>query len=199
MASTALIPIDLPERDERGRPGRPSKFVARQAWYTYTAAALAAVGMRDDQIAQALGIDDSTYAVWRRKYPEFRGSIDSVRADPDMHVEAAAFKRATGYWIEEEKAHWDAEARSWQTITQRRFVPPDPRANSLWLCNRRPDRWRVANSGVNVTHGGSVSVEHSLRAVPEDELDARLRAMGFDPEAVIEAVIVDSAEPEAET
>ena len=74
----------------------------------------------------------------------------STANNPDDRVERALLKRALGYRnteiyseeIIDRKTGLPTGEVKKKCVTK--FVPPDVRAATVWLQNRRPDRWKCA-------------------------------------------------------
>lgn len=98
-------------------------------------------GLTDEQIAEELGIAVSTFYAWQEKYPEFSEAIKRGKEEPDDLVEAALFKRAIGYDVEEHKEVYE-NGLLVKTEDKTVHVHPSDTAIIFWLKNRRSDRWR---------------------------------------------------------
>ncbi len=89
-------------------------------------------GGPESDLPRRLNLSAATLRRYRKKYPEFAAMLDECRAEAaalaDDQVEAALFRRATGYDTD------DADSP--------RHVPADVKAAIFWLKNRRPDLWR---------------------------------------------------------
>lgn len=117
--------------------GRPSKY---QANFPERAKALADQGATDREIAQALGIAESTYYEFRNAHPEFSEAVKVGKDRADDRVEAALYRKATGYSFDSEKIfQYEGSPVRAQTVEH---VPPSDTAAIFWLKNRRPDLWR---------------------------------------------------------
>lgn len=102
-------------------------------------------GAIDEEIAGKLGIHVATLYDWKKRFPEFSESLKQNKNYADAKVEAALFKRATGYEIEvvtqEVGESFKQGSFKKATKTTKHFAP-DVTAQIFWLKNRRPDRWR---------------------------------------------------------
>ena len=72
-------------------------------------------GLSEKQIAQNIGISESTLREWKKKYPAFSAALKRGKEVVDYAVENALLKKAIG---------------------------GDTGAICFWLKNRRPDKWR---------------------------------------------------------
>lgn len=66
-------------------------------------------GLTDEQIAQNIGIVESTLYEWKNKYSEISESLKKGKEVVDYEVENALLKRALGYTVKEEKLTKDGE------------------------------------------------------------------------------------------
>lgn len=94
-------------------------------------------GLTDEQIAQNIGIVESTLYEWKNKYSEISESLKKGKEVVDYEVENALLKRALGYTVKEEKLTKDGKV-----VELEREVPGDVTAQIFWLKNRKPDAWR---------------------------------------------------------
>ncbi len=94
-------------------------------------------GLTDEQIAQNIGIVESTLYEWKNKYSEISESLKKGKEVVDYEVENALLKRALGYTVKEEKLTRDGEV-----VELEREVPGDVTAQIFWLKNRKPNAWR---------------------------------------------------------
>lgn len=101
---------------------------------------LAERGALDRDIAQALGIGLSTFYEYRHKHPEFLDALKVGKDVADDAVEAALFRKATGYSFDSEKVfQFEGEPVRVDIVEH---VPPSDTAAIFWLKNRRGDKWR---------------------------------------------------------
>lgn len=98
-------------------------------------------GLTDKEIAQNMGIAESTLYDWKNKYPEISESLKKGKEIVDRKVENALLKRALGYEYTETKTKTEGGVVTEVTTTTRQVVP-DVTAQIFWLKNRKPDQWR---------------------------------------------------------
>lgn len=71
---------------------------------------------------------------------------DALARERDEAVEEALFRRACGLVYEEVKITEGADKKTGQpetqTVTVRKYLPPDPTCAMFWLCNRQGGRWQ---------------------------------------------------------
>jgi hypothetical protein len=123
-----------------GKPnGRPTKYTPEIAEF---AGELAKRGKTDVEISEIIGICPKTLYIWRGRYAEFLQSLKDNKEIADDLVETSLFRRATGYYHEEEKLFYDAKLGYVHRETTVKHYPPDTSAAIFWLKNRRRDKWR---------------------------------------------------------
>lgn len=125
--------------------GRPSKFNEN---LTQKILELAEQGKTIQEIADFVGIGETTLRVWMTDKLEFRVALKEARDAADQLVEASLYRRAVGY----------------------KDLAPDTTAAIFWLKNRRPHEWRDQS---HVVHGGNVALtDKELNTALEEELKA---------------------------
>ena len=101
---------------------------------------MAEKGFIDQQIADFIGVRESTLNNWKNKHPDLMEALKDAKIGPNKHVEIALYDRALGYSHPEEKIFND------QGIILRadtiKHYPPDTTACIIWLKNRDHERWR---------------------------------------------------------
>lgn len=115
---------------------------------------LAEEGFGEEEIAARCGLDLKTFRSWRKKHPEFSDAIELGRAESDLAVIRALYKKATGYNVALKKTYklkridFDPDTgkklREYEELAtgiDESHVPADLRAETFWLKNRQSDRW----------------------------------------------------------
>jgi len=139
-----------------GRSAYSARWVPRLARW------LAGAGMTEEEIAGELDITSRTLRNWKADHPELAEAIAEGKAPVDDQVEGALLRRALGFTYHERLVGGEVE----------RVALPDVGACSLWLRNRRPDRWRDSRD-VRVGDLDAQGVA-ALRAALVDALDEEL-------------------------
>lgn len=98
-------------------------------------------GLNYAEIAEKIGVSVSTLGNWKKKYPKIADALKNKREKVDILVENAILKKALGFSTTEVKTVTKANGAEEVTTVQKE-VPPDVSAASVWLKNRRPDKWR---------------------------------------------------------
>lgn len=124
--------------------GRPTAYDPEK--HPEQAYRMALLMLTDEEIADCLLIDVSTYYRWQEKHPEFREAVTRGKLPADGEVVVGFKKRATGYEYASEKivtlSGGEGEGSYVERVAITVHVPPDPGAALNWLKNRQPDKWR---------------------------------------------------------
>jgi hypothetical protein len=116
--------------------GRPTKY---RVEYLQLAFKFCVLGATDNELAEFLGVSESTLNLWKLKHPEFCLSLKRAKMIADVKVAEALYKRAIGY------SHSETHVASYQgkfIFTELvKHYPPDVKAQIFWLRNRQPDLW----------------------------------------------------------
>ena len=103
-----------------------------------------AKGATHKEVADKLHVSVQALYKWKTLHEELKDALESPRGFADDKVEAALFKRATGYDYEEE-TQWQTIGPGgkiiWLTRKTKKHLPPDPSSIQFWLRNRRPKEW----------------------------------------------------------
>ena len=118
-------------------PGRPSLY---QPEFAAQAFELCLAGATNRDLADTFEVGHSTIDNWLRKHPEFAQSVKRGRALADGRVAHGLYSRAIGYTYETTRVvlHRGELISVPHTVHK----PPDVRACTFWLRNRRPQQWR---------------------------------------------------------
>jgi hypothetical protein len=107
---------------------------------------LALLGQTIDQIAETIGVHQTTINYWMNEHPTFREAIMSGRDQADAEVAAALYHRARGYSCPDDKVtvYKDRLTGEPQVIVTpgTKYYPPDTLAIIFWLKNRQKDLWK---------------------------------------------------------
>lgn len=129
--------------------GRPSKYDPE---FCEIAHKLISSGSTNTEVAQALGVANSTLQLWLLEYPSFSESVKLARQSFDERVEKKLAERALGYSHPDTVFHViDNEVVATETV---KYYPPDTAAAFIWLKNRRPREWK--DQPIEVNHNVSL-------------------------------------------
>ncbi len=100
------------------------------------------LGAIDKEIADFFGVTETTINNWKIKHPDFFESIKEGKLWADANMAGALYKSGMGeHYTEEDRVISDGDGGQ-EVVTLKKQIPPDYRAQSLWLRNRRPENWR---------------------------------------------------------
>lgn len=123
---------------------RPTKYDADSA--PVIARALLRNGFSFPDLSETFGVSRQTLFQWRRKHPEFAEAVKLGRDESDYIVEDALYRRAIGACEVKETRRKtvrgpDGELLQSSVETTTKTLPPDVKAQLVWLRLRRPDKW----------------------------------------------------------
>jgi hypothetical protein len=136
--------------------GRPTKY---KSAYCKIAKQLSKLGATDFEIAQALGIERSTFYLWMQTHPKFSDSVKLGKSPANRRTERSLFERANGYTYPSEEIHLVDEVEERHNpddvkhpiivrtkkvlrVPVLKHVPPDPTSVIFFLKNREKQKWR---------------------------------------------------------
>lgn len=136
-------PTDIP-KNPRGRPTKYDPVRHPKAAYELCVR----VGIKNEDLALAFGINNDTLQEWLITYPELSESVIKGRWDHDSgKIQNALARRACGYDLVERtyEPRVDPDTGTTSlclTKSVTKHMPPDPTAIIFWLCNRQKQYWR---------------------------------------------------------
>lgn len=132
-------------------------------------------GWTNDEIADHIGITQSTFYEWQKKHPEFSEVLKEPKEYCVAKVENAVFARATGIEKaihEKETVTVEKDGKKTVTTTEKDgvcYYPPDTRAAIFYLTNRAVKDWKQKQQ-TEIT--GRMSIDAAVNI--EDRLKAAL-------------------------
>ena len=151
----------MADRDEKGHflpahsaagPGRDSLYDASM---NDMVRKLALLGLTDKEMAEFFGITERTFNNWKTEYPAFFQSLHEGKTIADANVAESLYKRATGEFVEIEKAYRNKQSGEVEIVKVKTFLPGESGAAKLWLTNRRRQNWADSQ---NITLSGSLEL-----------------------------------------
>lgn len=101
-------------------------------------------GLTEKQIIKNLGIGKTTWEGYKNKHEELMELLKKGRASQVQEVENALFKAATGYYYTVQEAvkikNGDG-SESVETVTLKKFKPPETGAMCFFLKNKDKGNW----------------------------------------------------------
>lgn len=129
--------------------GRPTKY--NRELHPKLVKLAASKSWIDKEIAEELGISESTFYEWKKNHREFSEALKAGKKMIDQNVENALYRRAVGYEHTEEKI-FNNNGKPLVVPTVKHY-PPDTAAAFIWLKNRRPKQWRDKQE---IEHSGEI-------------------------------------------
>lgn len=117
--------------------GRPTSY---DTSFCVVAHEMMQAGATDRELADALGISESSLYLYKHKHPEFSQSMKLGKETADDRVEMSLYRRAVGYRYDTVKVMQFEGVVVVEPYVE--FVPPDVGAAKMWLTNRRSHEWR---------------------------------------------------------
>ena len=94
-------------------------------------------GLTDEQIYYNMGIAETTFYEWKKRFKEIAEAIKKGKAVVDRQVENALLNNALGYYYEE-----DMVTNKGEVVRVQKYSQPNTTAQIFWLKNRKPVDWR---------------------------------------------------------
>ena len=131
---------------------KDDKLILLEAW--------ARDGLSNEQIAENMGISESTFYEWKDKYPKFSESLKKNKEIVDIEVENAMHKKALGYDVPIKKAFKVKEVlyengkkiketEKIEYAEETMHIPADTTAQIYWLKHRQREKWGEKESPNN--------------------------------------------------
>lgn len=135
------IPKDAnPEDPPKRGPGRPPLIDDIDLEWVQR---LAAGGLTKYQIAETIGISETTRKEYENKYPAFAAAIARGQARDLVEVENAVHRAAKGYTFMEEKLQYDTQVGKWVRETAVKHSNPDIKAALAILLHAETGSWKT--------------------------------------------------------
>lgn len=151
----------------KGKAGPKGKF---EPWITEDGilklSSWARNGLTDSEIAEKMGIVESTLNEWKKKFPQLSESLKRGKEIVDIEVENSLLKKAHGYnakilktfklkkiWYDEQGRKCEEEYL--EQAEDEVHVPADTTAQIFWLKNRNRVDWRDKQE---VEHSGEIKM-----------------------------------------
>lgn len=113
----------------------------------------ALLGHTNDEIAELIGIDPSTFDRWMVEHPSLARSVQKARHDDNVAIVKAMHRAARGYKHRETKLNV-VDGQLVKTEVSKAY-PPSVQAASLILMNRAGAQWKDTKT---VQHSGRIDL-----------------------------------------
>lgn len=141
---------------------------------------LCLLGLRNQDLAIAFGVDVDRIDYWIRTRPEFAKAVRGGRVEADAKVAKALYERATGYScpdtviLTNRVTEYDEDGKPLRTYTEPLIVPtikhypPDGYSAQKWLAIRQRDYWAEVHKTEH-THNinASIDVHHLMEQISD--------------------------------
>ena len=118
-------------------------------------------GLRDEDIANKIGIARSTLYEWKKKHKDISDALKRGKEVVDIEVENTLLKKALGYEYKEKMAFKKKNADGSESIEMRevtRYAHPDTTSIIFWLKNRKPVQWRDKQEIENINRNIELTI-----------------------------------------
>ena len=128
-------------------------------------------GLTNLEIAKNMGISDSTFNEWQRKFPQIPETIKEGRKPVIIDVEDTFYERKLkGYFIEEEivevTKHPDGK-KTEHRKKMKRWIPPDTTALIFYLKCRKPQQYNDKQAISADTEAANGKLDELIEAVKQ--------------------------------
>jgi hypothetical protein len=149
---------------ERMPAGRPTKYKEEYAEQAYR---LCLLGLTDEELGKAFGVDERTVNNWKEEHPGFFQSIINGKEKADSEVAEKLYQRAKGYSHPEDKIFLHEGAPV--IVPTEKHYPPDTAAAFIWLKNRRGSQWKDKTEIDQTLHADSLEIIIGSKREPDKE------------------------------
>lgn len=133
---------------------------------------LAEKGCIDEEICKALGISEASYYKYKKEHKDFEDGIQEARFKVNLDIEAALFKRAIGYEVEEQEVIANV-TKTGEKVSKvkktKKHIPGDTKLLTLLLKNRMPEKYRNIDKQ-EIELNGNLNHTISLKDLSDEEL-----------------------------
>ena len=144
--------------------GRPTEY--RDAYADLARKLCLLLGATDRDLADFFDVDERTINRWKKVHPEFCQSIREGKLIADTNVVSRLYDRAVGMSIV--KTHFSTYQGDVTAVEYLEQIPPDVKAQSLWLRNRQGDHWKEVFARAD-GDGGAFSINIHTELHPDDQ------------------------------
>ena len=175
MTKPRKSPAKKKKLPAKKKVGRHSKFQVEYVHLAYVACKEG--GFTDLKLAKLFKVGKATINVWKKMYPQFMESLRKGKDEWDcLAAEKSMLKRVLGFRYTEttREGIQGKKGKGGFVITKKvsKLIPPDVKACDIWLCNRKPERWKRLKH-IELTGEDGSSLFGNLT---DQELDERIAA-----------------------
>ena len=100
------------------------------------------LGATNEELAQLFGVSVSAIQKWLVARPSFARAVRKGREEADARVARSMFRAATGLKLKDVRTRLGENGQVLEKTETIKEQAPNVNAGTLWLTNRRGDRWR---------------------------------------------------------
>jgi len=116
------------------------------------------IGETQTTIHKKLGISETTWYAFKKKYPALEDAIVKGKQNLAEHIESSLYKKCMGYEVTETKTVTGKDTRT-EKITK--HIPPSDTAIIFTLCNMLPEKWKRNDKDENSQKENTLKIEFS--------------------------------------
>ena len=142
---------------------------------------LARDGLTNDQIAEAIHVNKSTFSKWIKAHPEIAEALKEGRRPVIEEVESAAYKAAKGFWTEDVDTEIYVDEKGQErkrVIKHKRWIKAEPAMMCYLLNNRKPDRY--SNHPDKVYEQLMAQASEAYTGMPADQIAPTFLPLVYD-------------------
>ena len=142
---------------------------------------LARDGLTNDQIAEAIHVNKSTFSKWIKAHPEIAAALREGRRPVIEEVESAAYKAAKGFWTEDVDTEIYVDEKGQErkrVIKHKRWIKAEPAMMCYLLNNRKPDRY--SNHPDKVYEQLMAQASEAYTGMPADQIAPTFLPLVYD-------------------
>jgi DNA-binding XRE family transcriptional regulator len=146
--------------------------------YAKIAYAFCLLGSTDAELAEYLDVSEQTINNWKLAHEEFSLALKNGKSKADSEVANKLYERALGATWTEQTAFKVRNQSGSGVFTEevvvvdlQKAAPPDTPAISLWLRNRKADKWKDKQEVDHTSKGKQITFTPALNATSSSSSD----------------------------
>ena len=142
---------------------------------------LARDGLTNEQIAETIHVNKSTFSKWIGAHKEIAEALKEGRRPVIEEVESAAYKAAKGFWTEDTDTEIYVDEKGQErkrVIKHKRWIKAEPAMMCYLLNNRKPDRY--SNHPDKVYEQLMAQASEAYTGMPADQIAPTFLPLVYD-------------------
>lgn len=127
-------------------------------------------GYTDKQLADFFEVTEQTINNWKKRFPDFFGSVKNGKKIADDMVVLSLYERATGAVVPDSKVFYNRESGETVVVPLEKHYPPDTRACEIWAHNRMAKDWRKDPKPDTGDDSGPIVIKMTVERPAEEEI-----------------------------